>query len=401
MKKDTLIDAVSSIDEELISEYYCTEKSLKAIRKRRAMLGRISAIAASLAVVLALYAVIAPMLGRDIVEMKDSLRPYKDIAVIAGELGYRAWPWEYKTEYERYISCEVGGVTFDGTGKEIGSDEIGEKIGKTEAYGYDDGGNGKEYKKQFDAYEIKGISSDRIFALDIDGSYYVFTSSKYDPPKTLSEVLRIYALKEKVQLSHYTEYKGDSREYYRIIDDSYIWDILEGNGDAPLSDAIGWHEKDRDYLSFSVTSNALGVYKKVIYITADGYFHTNVFNGEYLYYIGEKAAADIISYSEKNRNESIFLPYYNSIAGVITEINEDNIVINDYPLCLDPEDGMDFYIPIDGIRISRYVDAGIVKAGDLVQVSCEDAVDYESGILTGVRDISHAMLSNGDVLIPE
>ena len=33
------------------------------------------------------------------------------------------------------------------------------------------------------------------------------------------------------------------------------------------------------YISFTITSEALGVYKHAMYITEDGYFWTNAFNG--------------------------------------------------------------------------------------------------------------------------
>ena len=54
-----------------------------------------------------------------------------------------------------------------------------------------------------------------------------------------------------------------------------------------------WVAHDREYYSFTITSETLGVYKVAMYVTVDGYLWTNAFNYQYLFNIGEDAAGSL------------------------------------------------------------------------------------------------------------
>ena len=99
-----------------------------------------------------------------------------------------------------------------------------------------------------------------------------------------------------------------------LDNDEKIWRILYGCGDAKLDDTIDFFEREnRRCLAFTATSEALGVYNRVIYISEDGYFATNIFDYEYSYFIGKEAAGQIISYVQKHSTEtksSTSLPTY-------------------------------------------------------------------------------------------
>lgn len=55
---------------------------------------------------------------------------------------------------------------------------------------------------------------------------------------------------------------------------------------------------------------------------------------------------------------------------------------------------------LNDLRISRYVDHGVVEVGDTVQVTFESNLGADNTIADAVY-ISQAMISGGDVLIPE
>lgn len=154
--------------------------------------------------------------------------------------------------------------------------------------------------------------------------------------------------------------------------------------------------------SFTITSEALGVYKVALYVTEDGYLWTNAFDWQYLFNIGEDAASRIIHYAKENSTEVEYEPYRNSVAGTIIEITEEYIVVDDSILCKNPTDGITYKVLLNDLCISRYVDCGIVKVGDTVQISYEGEIDETSGnTIAGTISVFKATISDGDVLIPE
>ena len=97
-----------------------------------------------------------------------------------------------------------------------------------------------------------------------------------------------------------------------------------------------WVAHDREYYSFTITSETLGVYKVAMYVTVDGYLWTNAFNYQYLFNIGEDAASKIIKYAKENSTEAEYEPYQNTIVGKITEITDEYILLDDSILCANP-----------------------------------------------------------------
>ena len=159
---------------------------------------------------------------------------------------------------------------------------------------------------------------------------------------------------------------------------------------------------DRNYLSFTITSEALGIYKKVLYITEDGYFWTNLAEYAYLYEIGEDAARKIISYVKENSVKAEMEPYEYRLAGTLVAIEDGYVLIDDTVLCRDPEEGMVFKVPTDDIRIRRCIEFGGIDEGDMVVVSFrgEIAVEEENTI-RGAVDMNEGVLMDGHVAVPE
>ena len=200
----------------------------------------------------------------------------------------------------------------------------------------------------------------------------------------------------------YRNVKIDGIEYHGKGSDDYVWEVLSECRNAPFVEDQTWTVGDRSYLSFTITSEALGVYKVALYVTEDGYLWTNAFNWQYLFNIGEDAASRIIHYAKENSTEVEYEPYRNSVAGTIIEITEEYILVDDSILCKKPADGITYKVLLNDLRISRYVDYGIVKVGDTVQISYEGEIDETSGnTIAGAISAFKATISDGDVLISE
>ena len=191
-------------------------------------------------------------------------------------------------------------------------------------------------------------------------------------------------------------------KHFALSSDDYVWEVLSECRNAPFVEDQTWTVGDRSYLSFTITSEALGVYKVALYVTEDGYLWTNAFDWQYLFNIGEDAASRIIHYAKENSTEVEYEPYRNSVAGTIIEITEEYILVDDSILCKKPADGITYKVLLNDLRISRYVDYGIVKVGDTVQISYEGEIDETSGnTIAGAISAFKATISDGDVLISE
>ncbi len=423
MKKDLMVDAVGKLDNDLLEKHFKEKEKLKSKKskpKKAVWLKWSAAVAACLVLVMAI-----PMAlnffnvldnGHDggdkgyitngVLSVEDLNRPYKDISISSSEVGY-VWEWDDKPIYEQYTDLEIDGVEFVGRRREIDASNVGEKIGKKTLSGVADHPNdfpqGLRYK-MFEVYEIKNVSPSRMVAVLMEGNYYVFKSDKYDPPATFGALLDEYGLSSVIELSRFTKKDMDKDEaYFTLTDDAYVWEVLSDCRDAQVVDADNWNRYDRNYISFTVTSNALGVYKNAMYVTEDGYLWTNAFSWAYLYYIGEDASNKIISYAMSNSTEANAEPYTNAIVGTVVEITDEYMLVNDAILCENPEDGISFKVMLNDIKISRYIDTGIVKLNSTVRVAYEGKIDIENNytIYDAVSASEAIIGGDGDVLIPE
>ena len=184
--------------------------------------------------------------------------------------------------------------------------------------------------------------------------------------------------------------------------DSDIWDVLNTRRDAEFVEDDNWGRGDRNYISFTATSDALGIYKRVFRVTEDGYIWTNIFDYVYIFQIGEEAAAQIISYAAENGTESEAEPYNAVLARTLTEITDDYILVDDTVLCSDEKEGMAFKVYLDDLRISRCIDFGGINVGDIVVVNFTGNIDTEAGnVVEGAFSLSKGNISDGEVSVPE
>ncbi len=412
MKKYDLLDAIGNVDDELVKDAKQKKKSNKK------MWATLSSVAACLVLVMVIPIALNLFnfgggdsdvevdIHNGVFSVEELNRPYRDVNISVTEATARMWRWEERPIYEQYTELKIDDVEFAGRRVRIDAGKVGEKIGKKTLTGYashpNDFPEGPRYK-MFEVYEIKNVSSDSLVAVLMDGKYYVFIGDRR-PSATFGEVLDKYGLAAVLELNRFTENDIDKDEkYYQLTDDAYIWEVLSSCRDAEKTDSDNWNRYERNYISFTVTSDTLGVYKHAMYITEDGYLWTNAFDYAHLYNIGIDAAEKIISYAMSNSTESKPEPFRRAIIGKIVEITDEYMLVNDGVLCEDPEDAISFKVILNDVRISRYVSSGEVNLNATVRVEYDGKIDVENGyvIYDAISAYEAIVGGDGSVMIPE
>ena len=397
MKTPRITYAIGHIDYDLISG---AANASKAVKKKTWI--KWGSIAACLAIFLMVGALIIPTLfDGNSTTIGGIDRNYNGI-ISGGENGI-IFPWEYLTPNEKYTMVKYDENEYQSRGRTIDEDLLGPVLGTCTAKGVDIYTN-KSYTDSFEVRKIEGISEEKLVAIGMDGRYYVYFNNTKKQIETLGELLDVYNLSETLPFSKFSVNEGyKEKEHYQLSDDAYIWQILSECRDAKAySGAEKWNRGDRNYLSFTATSEALGVYKKVFYVTEDGYIATNVFNYQYVYFIGEDKANTIITYAKNNSNETEPEQYEYTIAGTITEIGDGYFLIDDTVLCKDKNEGMVFKILTDELIIRRYLECTNIKVGDTVAVKFQtEIVLGENNAVSGAITMYRGKVTNDGLEVPE
>lgn len=413
MKIPRITNAVGHIDDDLIAS---AEKERKSNHTSR--LKWIS-LAACFAVTLTAGAAFLPsFFGKNAV--KDTETPPKHISEtvspntekiidapskynrsVSGAESHIEWPWNYKTTREKYTDITFGGQKYITRSRSVGDDLLGDLLGTCEAEGVDSY-TGKKYTETFEVRKINGVSEDHIVAAGKDGEFYIYLLSDCAEPETFGEFWDIYGLTKLLQLDRFSEYNDFTEgNCYRLNNDEYIRKILSECRDAKLyPDTDSFEKNNPDYLSFTVTSEALGIYKKTICISENGYFSTNIFDYGYVYFIGEDAAEKIIDYAKSNSHKAEFEPYESTISGTLTEIGNGYVLIDDAVLCADKANATVYRIPTDDLRIRRCIEYTDLKVGDIVIVKYDGSISDKAEI-DGAYSIYKGYLVDGNVAVPE
>lgn len=397
MKTPRISEAIGNLPEDLVNGAV----TYKRTSKKKSFI-KWGSIAACFMVMVMATALIVPMLlGGDPISIGGIDRDYK--GVISGGESYIDFPWEYKLGYEKYTSVKYDGNEYSSRAREINEALLGEVLGTCKAKGEDSYTN-KTYTETLNVRKIGGVSEEKMIAVEMDNKYYVYFNSKVKCPATFGELLDAYNLSETLPLAKFSVNEGyKEKGYYQITDDAYIWQVLSECRDAEFyAENDKWNRGDRNYLSFTATSEALGVYKKVFYITEDGYVSTNVFNYSYVYYIGVDAANKIITHAKGNATEAEREQYEYTIAGTITEIGDGYILIDDTVLCKDKNDGMVFKILTEDLIIRRYLECTNIKVGDTVAVKFQtEIVLGEDNTVSGAISMYKGRVTDSGMAVPE
>ena len=89
----------------------------------------------------------------------------------------------------------------------------------------------------------------------------------------------------------------------------------------------------------------------------------------------------------------------------MVEITDEYFLLDASILCNDPADGIIYKILLNDLRISRYVEHGIIEVGNNVQITYEGEIypsnAYYANTINSAVSASKVIISEGDVLIPE
>lgn len=394
MKTPRFSNAIGNLDDDLI------EAAAECKRKKKTNPWfKWGSVAACFAILVVAGAMILPsLLGGD----TGTPGKYKDF-IQAGESAI-IWPWEYQTVYERYTELELDGVKYRSKGRAVSANLVGELVGTHAVAGYDMISD-KKYTEDFEVYELKYADKSQFVAIKMDGKFYTFKKDGYAPPSNLGELFDLVDLTQVIELSRFSANgDGPNKKHFILNDDDYVWDVLADCRDAIFVEEEpgkeNWSVHKREHLSFTITSETLGIYRVAMYVTKDGYLWTNAFDYQYLFNIGEDAAGKIIKYANENSAEAEYEPYQNTVAGKVVEITDEYILIDDTVLCNDPADGSTYKILLNDLRITRYVDHEVIRVGQTVQITFEGTIDSNNTINTAISAAS-VMISGGDMLIPE
>lgn len=398
MKKDRFLNAIGNLDDDLIE----AAAECKRKKKPNFWLKWSSAAACFAIAILIVGAAILPSLLNGAPTPSDTSDKYKDF--VETEAYQIVWPWEYQTIYERYTELELDGVKYVSNGRAVSADLVSELIGTHTVVGYDDISNEK-HTEAFELYKLKYADKSQFIAVKMDGKYYTFRKSVYAPPSNLGQLFDLIDLPRVIELSRFSE-NGDEpdKKRFKLNNDDYVWQVLMGCRDAAFVErepgTNNWSVYGREYLSFTVTSETLGVYKVVMYVTKDGYLWTNAFAYGYLFNIGEVAAGKIIEYAKENSAKAEYEPYQNTIVGKVVEITDGYILIDDTVLCNNPSDGTTYKVLLNDLRISRYVDYSIIKVGNTVQIAYEGKINQANTIDSAIS-ASYVTILGEDAVILE
>lgn len=326
----------------------------------------------------------------------------KYIHQIAGMESAMEWPWEYKTLGEKYQTVTYEGKKYSiKSFRQITEAFLGECLGTVDAEGVDSYTD-KVYTESLEVYQISGVSEEKLIAAGTNGEFYVYRLREVEKPATFGELMQVYGLSENLEFYRYQVCEGyKGKGYYNLEDDAYIWQILSDCKDAPLDDSVdSFDRSNRNYLSFTVTSDELGVYKRVVYISEDGYFATNIFDYSHIYFIGTDAAGKIIEYAKQHSEEGAAEAYEQTVSGTLVGIGEDYVLVDDSVLCRKKEDSTVYKIYTDDIRMKRCVEVAGSKVGDIVVVKYDGEIS-DSNEIFGAYSMDKGTLMDGSVAVPE
>ena len=396
MKIPKIAEAMGEIDAELVSA------SAKERRKSKQPWVKWSILtAACLCVLIVAGMIVVPMMlggdealpsePRETVSFGDLERNYNKQALAGAESGI-VWPAQYQTTLEKHAYIVWSFRNYVTSGMAVQPHHLGAKLGNYLGY---------------EVREVKGAPREHVIALGIEGVYYTYRcrDGYDDKPATLGELFDRYNLAEVLELDRFAEHQGRDGRYYALTDDAYIIEVLASCRDAALyvpEQGKEW-ERSEEYLSFTMTSDALGVYKKAMYITEDGYLWTNVFEYAYIYEIGKEAAGKIIAYAMENSVEKPMEPYEYRLAGTLVKIEDGYAYIDDSIMCADESEGMVFRVSMEDIRVRRCIENLGIGVGDLVVVTFRGGIDLEDGnLILDARSIDEAILTDdGNAAVPE
>lgn len=207
--------------------------------------------------------------------------------------------WEDLKIYEQYTEIPVGDRCYTARRGEIPQGQIGEKLGRVTANGWDEYASfaGEDAARHLDAwvYEIAGISPECAVAVRYDGTntYYSAVNSAYRP-ETIGQMIADLNLRDTLVFDRvYYEFKKpisgtDVTVCFEHVDSEKVWAMLLSNPDAinEYDETAFWDGKE--IFSIAVDVPLLGYENISISAKENGYITTNILDTGKMFYVGEK-----------------------------------------------------------------------------------------------------------------
>ena len=353
------------------------------------------------AAAMAIVSTFACMLGKNsnstTVMVGHLERHYKNIPISQTETS-PFYPPQYLTEIERYNAMTLEDTTYRTRARTVDKRFLGEALGLCMLSSYDIYSDSNVITEA-PAYAIAGISPAELVAVKFGEEYCVFLKDRYAPPLDFGAFCDSIALFDSVQWQDYADQSGQT---YRLENSETLWQLLEKCRFAPYLEMERFYDSQIETVSFTVTSEPLGIYKHGFQITSDGYICTNLMEWGYVFQIGVELAQNIIRQVKENSVPIPQEPYYNYLYGTFAGIEDGYLLVDDTILCSNKKDGMCFRVPMEDIRISRNVDLGYITVGDVVFVTFSGRIDTTSGnIVIDPVSIQKGILADDSILIEE
>ena len=395
---------MQNIDDEVLQE--CEKKNKPWIKR--------AAVAACAALVIISAVIVVPMLTKapETPEQPAVIdKDRYDKTAFAGEIAIE-WPREYQTPMERYSAFEFNGAAYVSRSNVISDESLlgeiihDENASKYEIFGWDSYTEEEKQELEMEGFEIRKIKnadSDKLIAVRIFGEYVVFRSciGEKEFPQTFKEFYDGYGLSQTLKLDTYCEKKGyGTDDWFKTDAGQYVIDALADCGGAPLVSSDGAYFSGKKGITFTATSEALGIYKRSLTVTEDGYLCTNIAEYGYTFEIGKDKANDIISYVKAHSEKAEYEPYYNTVAGIITEIGDGYILVDDSVLCKDEKDGIVFRIPTDSLIVRRWIEYYHLGVGDAVLIEYKGCISKD-GTVNGIVSVNEAVIFEDGIYVEE
>lgn len=211
--------------------------------------------------------------------------------------------WDTLSIIEQYSGVDLDGIRYTSRKTKISADMLLDKIGNYTANGTDMI-NDVKYTKNAEVYSVKNISSECAVAVKLEGmeEYYVYVNPYYHP-ETLGEFIDDLNLKEQLSFGtvtyNYSEIKGntyiDERVEFTTVDDEVIWQKLLGDTKLKNIKSDDIHYGGAT-INISVNVDLLGYENIGIWITNDGYMHTNILDSAKVFNIGKEKVTEVTDY---------------------------------------------------------------------------------------------------------
>ncbi len=379
MNTDDILDALNEVDDTCI-------KNAREPRKknRKALWISLGAVAACLAVVFTLPAILQSR-NKELSYLQNG-RECKIFGMVTRQEMF-GWNWDCLTTAERFSYINYNDTEYLLT-RNVFEEEVtvppsflGEKLADVTAEG-SDWRTETDYTLDCSLYEINGVDPTRYLAVQYAGeenagNFYVFTQFDALPPATLGEFITAINPSETLPLTmfEYNTYdkkkeKKTTKTYGLSPEDSkVVWDMISEYASARTETNATHRSSEKQITVYAspedASAAAVGHSRKCISLWDDGYLSVYIEKYNYHFYLGKETVAKIQKYilfhKTKAPEDTI-----ESLYGVVTEIGDDYIKIDDTILMKNPEEGIEYTVYTHNMHVKRYVISELIEVGSHV-----------------------------------